>query len=405
MKNNTLKNSTLFKTGKLVLAKPSGSEWSFSAIGDMRPVKKLNEIFDENYPLQEIQKVLKADLVLGNLEIPVIENKKILNKYKAPEAGPDKPSSQIFIKHHISEKQLLLFNKYGVNLFNVANNHIKDFGEAGVLETLKYLKKNKFSYLGAGKNKAQAGKIKVIINNGIRIGFWSMAQDEDIAAGENAGASVISQKNAFRAIREMKKKKCDIKIISFHDGYEFSDVPRIEMYKLCHEIAEQGVDLILGHHPHVPHGIEKYKDTFIFYSLGNFLFKMDRHGREDWTDRSFFPRFSFSGKKLSKIELFPIYLDKDMLLKIARGKQKNEILNHLKKLSTYLNPRDIDEQNRKFTVDVMAVVAGVLYEAGTNHNEKFLNFFLEKQMYKDPYLKIFKDSARLFRKHEDFSKF
>ena len=68
------------------------------------------------------------------------------------------------------------------------------------------------------------------------------------------------------------KAENDYVIVSCHWGQELKETPKPYQIQLAHQLIDKGVDLILGHHPHVVQGIEFYKNRLIAYSLGNFVF-------------------------------------------------------------------------------------------------------------------------------------
>lgn len=71
----------------------------------------------------------------------------------------------------------------------------------------------------------------------------------------------------------------DFIIVSLHWGLEYEAPPHPHQIETAHRLIDNGVDLIIGHHPHVIQGIEKYRGKYIFYSLGNFLF--DQYGDQE----------------------------------------------------------------------------------------------------------------------------
>lgn len=77
-------------------------------------------------------------------------------------------------------------------------------------------------------------------------------------------------------LEEMKALACDVKILSLHRGAEYRLHPNQRQKNLAHTLIEQGADLILGGHSHVPGEIEQYQGKYIFYSFGNFIFDQGR---------------------------------------------------------------------------------------------------------------------------------
>lgn len=139
-----------------------------------------------------------------------------------------------------------------VELCNVANNHSQDYGVAGLKETAEVLDKAGIGY--CGYTQAYQKTIK-----GVRVcalGFtkWDHS-DEQIA-------------KAVAAARET----CDLLIVNVHWGREHVNNQNGQQIATGHAIIDAGADLVIGTHPHVLQGIEKYKGKYIVYSLGNFSF-------------------------------------------------------------------------------------------------------------------------------------
>ncbi len=139
-----------------------------------------------------------------------------------------------------------------------ANNHVKDYGEVSYTDTIESFKKANIAY----SSYSTAGIYEV---KGIKIGMISI---------QECGVSKKTYEDTLRkAIKAVNKKKPDLLIVSIHWGIEYTYKPnkaQIELSRMA--IDEGGADLVLGHHPHVLQPIEKYKDAYIVYSLGNFCF-------------------------------------------------------------------------------------------------------------------------------------
>lgn len=141
-----------------------------------------------------------------------------------------------------------------VEVANIANNHSRDYGEIAFEDTKKHLSENGIINF-AGKDIAVAEK------NGIKVGF--VGTNTQRYGGK---AEVIQNINL------LKEQKVDLIIATFHWGEERADSPNEEQIDLAHTAIDNGADLVIGHHPHILQGIEKYNGKYILYSLGNFCF-------------------------------------------------------------------------------------------------------------------------------------
>jgi hypothetical protein len=400
MSGNILIDKGLFKTGRLELAPAKGKTWTLAACGDFRVNKEAHPLLKKkSYPAAEVRGWLESDIVIANLEAPVITG-----------AQTKKSTANLLSKRYpplaVPECVLDRASEMGITHFTLANNHIKDFGARGILETIAEVKKRGFALFGAGKNIAAAAGYHLQKIDGVKIAFGGYAQNENTAPAKSEGGANLLEPERLLADVAKMKRQADLVILFLHDGYEFSDVPRAEFFRLCRRAAKAGAGAIFCHHPHVPHGVELVNGVPIFYSLGNFLFRMKPHTGTEWALKSFVPRLTFSGKKLCAIELMPVRLDENFVPRPSLGAERSKTLRHLEKLSLMLNEKTIDEANRVFIKrHVWDVVLDCIYEAGKNNDKHMLEFFKSTQMFKDPYLKAMKDGARLFVRHENFGEF
>ncbi|MFC0274063.1 CapA family protein [Metabacillus herbersteinensis] len=166
----------------------------------------------------------------------------------------------------------------GVDIVGIANNHTLDRGEAAILNATNYYDKIKLPYVGSYKSQKDQETVRVLNVNGIRVGFLAYTY------GTN-GIPIPEGKNHFVNLIDMEKMKQDIKVIkkssdviavSMHWGTEYQRQPNEQQKELAQFLADEGVHLVIGHHPHVLQPMEWRKgkngnETFVIYSLGNFL--------------------------------------------------------------------------------------------------------------------------------------
>ncbi|KKP62888.1 MAG: hypothetical protein UR60_C0050G0002 [Candidatus Moranbacteria bacterium GW2011_GWF2_34_56] len=162
-----------------------------------------------------------------------------------------------------STKNFLAYNR--INMVNLGNNHILNFGESGAQETMDFLKENKVGYFGSPANDKNGYLEKKI--NGLKIALVNYNQFSKLDF-ENISAKIKDAKN-----------KNDIVVVYAHWGREYELIQSESQQKIAHNFIDSGADLIIGSHPHVVQPIEVYKNKAIFYSLGNFVF--DQYFSED----------------------------------------------------------------------------------------------------------------------------
>ncbi|MBQ2669195.1 MAG: CapA family protein [Clostridia bacterium] len=142
----------------------------------------------------------------------------------------------------------------GVEAANLANNHSEDYGPESLEDTIKYLNEAGIvNFIGTN------APIKEI--NGVKVGFVGIdaLNDEEAAKME-------------KAIGTVKNLGAQLIILSIHWGIEKDTEPTEEQTELAHKAIDLGADVVIGTHPHVLQGVEKYNGKYILYSLGNFCF-------------------------------------------------------------------------------------------------------------------------------------
>lgn len=205
--------------------------------------------------------ISSADYRIPNLETP-LANK---NKYKPiKKSGPNlicAPENIAFLK---------AFDADGVTL---ANNHIGDFGEEAVKDTLNLLEQNDIAYAGAGANIDEAYCAMRFEKSGIRVAVISVCENEFGMATKNTyGSAGYEPRRLLRQIRE-EKLKSDFVIVVFHGGNEFNPLPSSDTVNRYRLICDMGADAVIGGHTHCPQGYEYYEGKPIVYSMGNLLFQ------------------------------------------------------------------------------------------------------------------------------------
>ena len=158
------------------------------------------------------------------------------------------------------------------NLATLANNHIFDYGQKGLSDTMELLQEHHIQTVGAGESLKEASGIFLQTIRGITFAVVNIAENEWCNASESRGGAnpmdIVANTRSIRKAKEM----ADHVILIIHGGHEFYYSPSPRMVEQYRFYAEQGASLIAGHHSHCVSGYEIYQGVPIFYGLGNFLF-------------------------------------------------------------------------------------------------------------------------------------
>lgn len=192
-----------------------------------------------------------SDFVIGNLESPLAYD------------------SYAHINSFVGNNSFATFLKEcGFSALSIANNHILEKGPEGFHSTINILNDNEIRVLG--QNVGKSSSIQCFSKNEISFAVSSFNSIHDI---NNPGLySEFSEESVMLALDEMKD--VDFKILIFHWGNEYINIPSLEQIMLARKFVNAGADIIIGHHPHVIQPIINHKNGLIFFSLGNFLFDM-----------------------------------------------------------------------------------------------------------------------------------
>ena len=240
---------------------PTNAKVTFAAVGDTvmgTPTYGLPPDGGASF-FDDVDAELEGDVVLANLEGTLSTN-------EGSKCGADSTNCFAFQTPPSYAKWL---TQAGITAVNLANNHAYDFGEEGLEQTIRALRRNDLVVTG------QPGRVAVQKVGDVRIalvGFASYPWANDLT--DIQGARKVVRKAAGKA---------DLVVVTFHGGAEGSDqqhVPlgteyylgedRGDLRAFSHAVVDAGADLVIGHGPHVLRGMEWYKKRLIAYSLGNF---------------------------------------------------------------------------------------------------------------------------------------
>ncbi len=165
----------------------------------------------------------------------------------------------------------------GFDIVNIANNHMLDKGAEGLLKTIEFWKSMNVLMIGGYENKEDFDNIRVYEKDGLRIAFLSYTYATNGLTKAASSPIVIPYIDDADIIRQtaLAKEMADLVFVSVHWGDEGSFTPNDEQKRVAKLFSDNGVDVIIGHHPHVIQPVEWIGDTLCVYSLGNFMAQQD----------------------------------------------------------------------------------------------------------------------------------
>ena len=267
-------------------------------VGDImldRQIKKaIMESGGGNYsfPFEFVEDKLKGyDILFGNLEGSISDKGKDLGSIYSFRMNP---------------KTTDALEKAGFDILSVANNHAGDWGEEAMVDTYTWLDKVRIKYSGGGLSEVQAYTPKIIEMDGLKIAYISFSEFGKgylEATSDSPGIAIISNEKLKETI-ESAEEESDIIVVSFHYGDEYKPEPNNYQETVSKAAIDYGADLVVGHHPHVPEPVVKYKDGYIAYSLGNFIF--DQNLPEDGSDIGLILEAVIKDGKISEVNAVEI---------------------------------------------------------------------------------------------------
>lgn len=236
--------------------------FKLSAVGDISFQGRYSD-----YPkcdlIESIMSVFKhSDVVVANLENPLIES------------GIGTPSvGKCTLRGGIGWADVI--KESGIAVVSLANNHMMDYGEEGLFSTIDALDRAGVKHVGVGKNRDDASKPLFLEVAGYSIAFLSrssvIVNSRCYAGDDTPGVAFLDVQSTIEMVRHCKKN-ADYVILILHWGLENYEHPSPEQRRLAKQFIDSGVDLILGHHPHVIQGVETINNSVVNYSSGNFIF-------------------------------------------------------------------------------------------------------------------------------------
>jgi uncharacterized protein YjdB/poly-gamma-glutamate capsule biosynthesis protein CapA/YwtB (metallophosphatase superfamily) len=312
-------NGRIKRTTKLRVLSNDDTHVTISAIGDVMlggdPRRRTDKYFEElwandpsaSYFFGKIKSEFRG-ITVANLEMPLYDTNRVIQGSR----------EHIFRGKPAYAKAL----KAGeIDVVDIDNNHIMDYGNAGFKSTLTALNNYSIGYFGRGH-------VSYRMQKGVRIGFVGYRPES---------ASISKIKNHVKSI----KQNCDILVASFHWGSSYNPTSKQRAYGRA--AIDAGADLVLGHHTHLVSGIELYKGKHIVYGLGTIVSAVNLPADTD----TFIYRHTFSvsgtSVKNADFDIVPVKMTRatsrnDAQPDLATADEADAIIQKIKRYSPENNP-------------------------------------------------------------------
>ena len=266
--------------------------------------------YDFSYVYEDIKYYTKvADITVGSLETTF--------------AGEDKGYSN-YPTFNSPDSLATALKKIGVDVISLAGNHALDYGYSGICRTIDVLDNADISHLGTYKTAEDQEKLLIKNVKGVKIAFINYTYGTNgisVPSGKEFCVNLIDKNLIKKQIEQAKSEGADMIVACMHWGTEYKTSANSEQKELADYLFKNGVDIILGNHPHVLEPMEKKtvtlddgtaKDVFVVYALGNFTADQRDEITRDSAILNLNITKNVDGKiSINKVDYVPIYMYKN----------------------------------------------------------------------------------------------
>ena len=320
------------------IKEPTSTTFTLTAIGDimchntqyMDAYQKEEDQYNFSYVFENINRYIKtSDIAIGSLETSFAGKEKGYSNYPTFNS-PDDLAYDL--------------KKLGIDVLTTAGNHCLDMGFDGLSRTIDVLDAADISHVGTYQTQEDRDKILFKYVKGIKIAILNYTYGTNgipIPSGKEFSVNLINKEQIQKDIKSAKEHEAQSIISCMHWGTEYRTTANEEQKELADFLFQNGVDIILGNHPHVLEPMEKRtitledgttKDGFIIYALGNFICDQNAENTRNSIILNLKITKQVEGKiTIDKAEYIPIYMYKDTSMPL----RKMKILDIKKEIENY----------------------------------------------------------------------
>lgn len=298
--------TTLAAVGDIMLGRRVGARHRGDLAAPLRPFAK---------------RLAAAEITVGNFE-------STLSTVGSPTQGGDSFAA--------SPRVIPGLRAAGFDLLSLANNHVGDYGDRALRQTLDRFDSARIDTVGAGRSRAAARRPVVIERDGVRVGFIAVDSigETPAATRSRAGTNRLNMpprtgpldRSALRRISSdirALNQRADVVVVMTHWGTQYTHRPESSQRVAARAFADAGADLVIGGHPHWVQGWEMAGSGVVVHSLGNFVFDMDFQTK---TREGIFTEIVLWGGRVKAVEPVPYVIDDPFTPRPVRGSRAQGIL-------------------------------------------------------------------------------
>ncbi len=307
---------------------PRSDPVTVTVVGDLMLTRGVPDAAAALAPMA--QRLRRADLTVGNLEMT-------LSTAGAPTQGNDSFGAGPGV--------LRPLRRAGFDALSMANNHLGDYGERAMLDTVATLRESPIAPFGVGRDRAAASRPAYVDAGGTTvalIGFNAIGETPR-ATPDAAGALSIRMPprtgplvpadldHVARVIRRADRR-ADVVIVLPHWGTQYTHEPEPIQRRVARRLVMAGADLVVGGHPHWVQGVESVRGVPVVHSLGNFVFDMDFMTE---TMEGVVLETTWRGDELRRVRFVPYVMDPGSFApRVVRGPRARSILADVRRTSS-----------------------------------------------------------------------
>lgn len=338
--------------------------------GDLVPTESNKEKFEDknfiNYLDEKLKKIwMKSDYRIFNLECPLGEKLSPIDK-----SGPNLLANSKCING---------IKSLDPSLILLSNNHILDYGENGLQNTINILLENDINYTGIVTNDREIMEPMFIEDNNVKIGIYNLCENEfSVATSTTRGANPLNEIKNYKEIRKIKEE-CDYVVVIFHGGKEYYRYPSPNLQRICRNFIDFGADIVITQHSHCIGCLEEYNNGKIIYGQGNFIFD---GGKDEFWDTALILKLVFDKDKF-KIDYIPVEKEQG-LIKIS---ENEDIIKLFFERSEQIKNQEFIKKNyEEFANNNLNMYLNIMNKI--RFYKKFLNRIFKRKFFLKTYNKV-----------------